>query len=338
MKKNIVAIGHGYWGKNIVRNLHALGVLYGVCEVNETARQQVAQLYPDIRIFESPEQVLFLPEVEAVAISTPAETHAQLSIQAMKAGKDVFVEKPLALTYQDGHEMIKASMKYHRILMVGHLLEYHPAFLALTDLVRSGELGKLQYIYSNRLNLGKFRKEENILWSFAPHDIAVVLRLAGEEPIEVMATGGAYLQPNIADTTVTNLLFDNGVRAHIFVSWLHPYKEQRLVVIGSKKMAVFDDREPEGQKLKCFDQGADMVNNQWVPRQGEGLPVAYPNAEPLRAELSHFVECVNEHKQPVTDGYNGLRVLKVLQAAQQSLQTGGTRVPLFQAVQQVAAL
>lgn len=338
LKKNIVAIGHGYWGKNIVRNLHALGVLHGVCEVNEDSRNQVAKLYPDVKLFADSSQILAIPEVEAVAISTPAETHAKVAIQAMQAGKDAFVEKPLALTYQDGQEMLRIAKNNNCILMVGHLLEYHPAFLALTDLVKSGELGKLQYIYSNRLNLGKFRKEENILWSFAPHDIAVVLRLAGEEPIEVMATGGAYLQPNIADTTVTNLLFDNGVRAHIFVSWLHPYKEQRLVVIGSKKMAVFDDREPEGQKLKSFDQGADLVNNQWVPRQGEGVPLPYPNAEPLRAELSHFVECVNERRQPVTDGHNGLRVLKVLQAAQQSLQTGGTRVPLFQAVQQIAAL
>ena len=283
-------------------------------------------------------EILADKSIDAVCISTPDHWHAYMAIEACKAGKDVFVEKPLALTYQDGQEMLKAAMKHDRILMVGHLLEYHPAFLALTDLLRSGELGRLQYIYSNRLNLGKFRKEENILWSFAPHDITVVLRLVGEEPIEVMATGGAYLHANIADTTITNLLFDNGVRAHIFVSWLHPYKEQRLVVIGSKKMAVFDDREPEGQKLMLFDKGADLVNNQWVPRQGEGVPVLYPNAEPLRAELIHFVECVNEHKQPVTDVHNGLRVLKVLQAAQQSLQTGGTRVPLFQAMQQVAAL
>lgn len=337
-KTNVVLLGHGYWGKNIARNLNDLGALYGVYEVDERERARVSELYPNVKLYDSSDAVFSDSAVAAVAISTPAETHARLSVDAMDAGKDVYVEKPLALNYADGRRMVAAAENHDRILMVGHLLEYHPAIIALTDLIRSGEIGKLQYIYSNRLNLGKFRREENILWSFAPHDIAVILRLVGEEPIEVLATGGSYLQPNVADTTVTNLLFDNGIRAHIFVSWLHPYKEQRLVVIGSKKMAVFDDRAEPGHKLVVYDQGADWVENRPVPRSGEGTPIPFANAEPLREELKHFIHCVGTRERPVTDGYNGLRVLHVLQAAQQSLQTGGTRVPLYQSIHSVAVL
>jgi predicted dehydrogenase len=337
-RASVVLVGHGYWGKNIARNLNDLGSLYGVYEINKTERAQIKELYPDVKLFDTFEEVLIDEDVAGVALSTPAETHAQLSIKAMRAGKDVYVEKPLALNYIDGLQMIDAAERFNRVLMVGHLLEYHPGVIALTDLVRSGEMGKLQYIYSNRLNLGKFRREENILWSFAPHDIAIILRLVGEVPIEVLAAGGTYLQPNIADTTVTNLLFDNGVRAHIFVSWLHPYKEQRLVVIGSNKMAVFDDRAEPGQKLVLYDQGADWVDNLPVPRISRGTPVIYPAAEPLREEMRHFIECVVNRCVPVTDGHNGLRVLQVLQAAQQSLQTGGSRVPLFQPVRSVAVL
>jgi predicted dehydrogenase len=222
--------------------------------------------------------------------------------------------------------------------MVGHLMEYHPAVTVLDRLAKSGELGRIEYIYSNRLNLGRFRREENILWSFAPHDISVVLRLVGEDPIEVISTGGAYLQPNVADITITDLLFDNGVRSHIFVSWLHPYKEQRLVVVGSRRMAKFEDSAPNGVKLLLYDKGADWVGNVPIPRQGDGEPVAYPDTEPLRAELQHFIDCIDTRREPLTDGASGLRVLSVLQAAQHSLQMGGSRVPLYQARQVVAAL
>lgn len=338
MEKNIVAIGHGYWGKNIVRNLHQIGVLYGVCEVFEPARKQVEALYPDVKIYADPSEVFADEAVRGVAISTPAVTHAELSIQAMKAGKDVFVEKPLALTLADGYKMAKVAEQTQQILMVGHLLEYHAAVLKLNELIEHGDLGNIEYIYSNRLNLGKFRKEENILWSFAPHDIAVILKLMKQAPLEVIATGGAYLQPNIADTTVTNLLFDNGVRAHIFVSWLHPYKEQKLVVVGSKKMAVFDDTEVQGKKLILVDKGAEWVDNQPIPRQGEGTPIEYEVTEPLKEELTHFAICMETRQTPQTDVYNGIRVLQILQAAQQSMQTGGTKVPLFQTLNPIQYL
>jgi UDP-2-acetamido-3-amino-2,3-dideoxy-glucuronate N-acetyltransferase len=303
-------------------------VLYGVCETSSQAREHVNEKYSGTRLYTCLDDVLADDRVEGVAISTPAETHYDLALQALQAGKDVFVEKPLALTYSRGLRLTQTAEQLGRILMVGHLLEYHPAVQKLSELISAGVLGHIQYIYSNRLNLGRFRREENILWSFAPHDISVILRLVDEDPIEVMAAGGAYLQPNVADITVTNLLFDNGVRAHIFVSWLHPYKEQRLVVVGSEKMAVFNDLAAGEQKLLLYDQGADWVDNRPVPRKGAGTPVIFDAVEPLREELAHFIHCITKRVQPRTDVYNGMRVLKVLHAAQRSLQMGGTRVPL----------
>lgn len=336
---HIALIGHGYWGKNIARNLYQLGALRGVFDLDKKTSQEVRILYPDIHLYQTIDEVLADRAVAGVAISTQARTHAELSMAAIRAGKDVFVEKPLALSYEHGQQVVEYAKQKGRILMVGHLLEYHPAVLRLVELVQSGELGKLLYIYSNRLNLGKFRREENILWSFAPHDIAVILRLVGESPIEVMATAGAYLQPNVADTTLTHLLFDDGLRAHIFVSWLHPRKEQRLVVVGSKKMAVFDDRAAPEDRLVIYDKGADWIDNYPVPRQGESVQMVCERSEPLRVEMSHFITCMETREQPRTDGRSGLRVLHVLQAAQQSLQMGGSRVPLWHALQlQLASL
>jgi predicted dehydrogenase len=207
--------------------------------------------------------------------------------------------------------------------MVGHLLEYHPAILKLHDLIQAGELGKVRYIISNRLNLGKIRTEENALWSFAPHDIAVILRLVGSLPFEIVATGGSYVSPNIADVTVTQLLFDNGVRSHIFVSWLHPFKEQKLVVIGSKKMASFDDVAKE---LVLYDQRVDWKEGQPIPVKGDGVKVAYPANEPLKEECLHFINAMETRSTPLTDGINGLRVLEILHAAQKSLVTNGQPV------------
>lgn len=330
MSRDIVLVGHGYWGKNVARNLHGLEKLYGICELNEETLTMLAERYPEARRYTSFDDVLADVAVKGVAICTPAQTHAMLTIRALEAGKDVFVEKPLALEYEDGERMIEVARAHDCILMVGHLLEYHPAVLALEQLVHDGVLGRIQYIYSNRLNLGKFRREENILWSFAPHDIAVILRLLGQKPIEVIATGGTYLQANIADITVTNLLFDHGVRAHIFVSWLHPYKEQRLVVVGSDKMAVFNDRAAPEEKLILYDNGASWNGSIPVARNGGGKPVPYPfSEEPLRREMAHFVHCMASRQQPTTDGPSGLRVLQVLQAAQRSLGMGGSRVPLM---------
>jgi len=254
-----------------------------------------------------------------------AETHYDLVKQALLAGKDILCEKPLAMTYEQGTELVHLAEHLGRILMVGHVLEYHPGIARLLELVRGGQLGKVRYIYSNRVSLGKVRREENILWSFAPHDIAIILRLMGAMPFQVTACGGSYLQPNIADVTVTNLLFDNGVRAHIFVSWLHPFKEQRLVVVGSRKMASFDD---VAKRLVLYDQRVDLREGEPIPVKGNGEEVPFADDEPLRLECQAFLSAMETRVPPLTDGRSGLRVLKVLQAAQRSLVMNGEPVAL----------
>ena len=324
VKPYVAVVGCGYWGKNLVRNFNQLGALRMVCDGAEGARQLAVEMAPHAEVVAHVDAVWSAP-VEGVVIATPAETHYALTRQALAAGKDVLVEKPLALTYEQGVELVHLAERQSRILMVGHVLEYHPGIGRLLELVRSGELGKVRYIYSNRLSLGKVRREENILWSFAPHDIAIILRLMGELPFQVTACGGSYVQPNIADVTVTNLLFDNGVRAHIYVSWLHPFKEQRLVVIGARKMASFDD---VAKKLVLYDQHVDVHDGEPVPVKGDGQEIPYPSDEPLRLECQAFLEAMTTRRPPLTDGASGLRVLKVLQAAQRSLVTNGEPVSL----------
>lgn len=333
--KCVAIVGCGQWGQNLVRNFQALGVLTHVCDVDLGRLESLRHSYPELAVCNDYQQLLKSDEIDAVIIASPAEQHARMAEAALLADKDVFVEKPLALRYRDGERLVQLAERGGKILMVGHLLEYHPAILKLKQIIDEGTLGRIQYIYSNRLNLGRVRQEENILWSFAPHDIAVILRLIGEMPLQVTAAGGAYLQPNIADVTVTNLLFDNGVRAHIFVSWLHPYKEHRLVVIGSKKMAVFNDVEAQ-DKLLLYDQGIDWINGELAPRKSAGTRVDFDPDEPLRSECQHFIECLENRRRPRTDGWSGLNVLSVLQACQHSLQTNGALVqfpaPQFEVV------
>jgi predicted dehydrogenase len=323
----IAVIGAGYWGVNHVRNYSELGALGMVCDTNETSLARVAQRFSGIRIESDFAGALSDAGIRGVVIATPAETHYQIAAAAIEAGKDVLVEKPLALDVEEGERLVRLARERGVILMVGHLLEYHPAVLRLKQLIDSGELGDLRYIYSNRLNLGKIRREENILWSFAPHDIALILRLVGGWPQRVAATGGAYLQPEIADVTVTNIEFATGVRAHIFVSWLHPYKEQRLVVVGSKRMAVFDDVRAEG-KLMVYDQRVDFVDGEPITRKHEGVAEQIETAEPLRRQCVEFLECIQTRRHPLTDGESGLRVLRVLDAAERSLASGGNPIEL----------
>ena len=326
---NIAVVGCGYWGKNIVRNMHALGHLTHVCECSPSGQQVAGELAPGVRVTADVDEVLADPSIAGVMIATPAATHFEQVCRALDAGKHVFVEKPLALAADEGRRLVELAHRRRRILMVGHLLEYHPAVVRLNELVRDGVLGRIQYVYSNRLNLGKIRREENILWSFAPHDVAVIIRLVGQMPFEIVATGGSYVQPNVADVTVSNLLFDNGVRAHIFVSWLHPYKEQRLVVVGSEKMAVFNDTDPT-DKLVLFHRKVDWIEGQPVPIKGEPEPVPVDSDEPLRLECEHFVDRIADRRPPLTDGASGLRVLLILQAAQRSMIMQGepVRLPL----------
>jgi len=251
-----------------------------------------------------------------------------LAKEALLAGKDIFVEKPLALKVEEGRELVNLAEAKNKILMVGHLLEYHPAVEKLKELADGGELGKIQYIYSNRLNLGRFRSEENILWSFAPHDISVILFLLGEEmPHRVSAHGGYYVRNGVADVTVTTMEFKSEVKSHIFVSWLHPYKEQKLVVIGSRKMAEFNDAKPT-EKLRLFDHEIVWIERRPVPRQRDPIVVEVSDEEPLRVECGEFVECIRSRKKPRVDGYKGLQVLKILSHCQSSLEKNGGVIPI----------
>ena len=321
-------VGCGYWGKNLCRNFHALGALNSVVDASENGQTTARSIAPDTQIADSLEDVLRNYQIQGVALATPAETHAELAIQAMEAGKDVFVEKPMALTFEDAEKMKKVAEETGRILMVGHLLEYHPAVLKLRELITSGELGKINYIYSNRLNFGKVRTEENALWSFAPHDVAVILRLMGQAPAEVSSCGGSYLTNGIADTTLSNLRFENESRAHIFVSWLHPFKEQRLVVVGDKKMAIFNDVAPFGEKLQLYPQNVEFDGPMPILKKEDAEFVEHANTEPLREECNHFLECIQSRKQPLTNAQSGIEVLKVLYACQQSIQQNGVPVTL----------
>jgi predicted dehydrogenase len=322
--RSVAVVGCGYWGKNLVRNFRDCGVLGMISDVDARGRKTATQLAPDIPVVDNFQEVLS-SDLSGVVIATPAATHFDLARCALEAGKDVLVEKPLALTYEQGAELVKLAEERRRVLMVGHVLEYHPAIARLVKLVEAGELGKIHYISSNRLNLGKVRREENILWSFAPHDIAVILRLIGSMPFQVTAHGGGYVQPNIADVTFTHLLFDNGIRAHIYVSWLHPFKEQRLVVVGSKKMASFDD---VSKQLVLYDQRVEVKEGEPVPIKGEGEEVSFSNDEPLQLECRAFLEAILTREPPLTDGRSGQRVLWVLQAAQRSLVMNGEPITL----------
>ena len=322
----VAVIGGGYWGKNLIRNFFELGALKVICDSDLSLLNGYREKYPEVARTQSYAQVLKNPEIQGVVIAVPAERHFDLAREALVSGKDVFVEKPLSLKVEQGEKLVELARENKQVLMVGHILAYHPAVLKLKELIDQGELGRIQYIYSNRLNLGKIRTEENILWSFAPHDISTILMLLKEMPVEITASGGNYLHASIADVTVTSFRFPTGVRAHIFVSWLHPYKEQKLVVVGEKKMAVFDDTAKD--KLTIYPHGVDWVERSPVPRKGEPQVAPITSEEPLRQECQHFLDCIKQRATPRTDGEEGLRVLKVLSACSRSLLDQGRLVEL----------
>ena len=320
----VACIGGGAWGTNLIRNFSALGALHAICDSDPETLKRSAKAYPHAAVSDSFTVLLKDPALEAVVIATPAGRHAVMVKQALEAGKDVFVEKPLALTLSEGREVVEMAERASRILMVGHVLQYHPAVRALNELIARGELGKVQYVYSTRLNIGKFRREENILWSFAPHDISTILLLVGQMPSTVQASGGTYLQPGIPDVTITALAFPNGVKGHVFVSWLHPFKEQKLVVVGDKKMAVLDDLSKE--KLVLYPHRVDWIDRAPVARKADAEVVPVQAEEPLAIECRHFLDCVERRARPQTDGREALRVLEVLDASQVSLDREGAAV------------
>ena len=306
METGVAVVGCGFWGRNLVRNFSELGSLAWICDEDADSLAEQTALHPDAKPSADFTEVL-ASDVGVVVLATPAATHYEMATSALAAGKDVYVEKPMALRYRDGLQLVEAAEAAGRILMVGHVLEYHPAFEKLKAMVSNGDLGELRYVYSNRLDLGRVRREENILWSFAPHDISAITTLLSREPETVATSGGSFLQEGIADVTLTSMSFSGGVRAHVFVSWLHPFKEQRLVAVGAKRMAVFSDTEPF-EKLKVYD--IDWSDDE--PTQLSEAVVEISSEEPLRRECEHLLACVRDRARPRTDGQNGLTVLRVL--------------------------
>lgn len=334
VKKNIAVIGCGYWGKNLVRNFYELGSLHTICDSSKQKLDELSEEYKDVRIMQNFDDVLADKNIKAVAIASPAVTHYEFTKKALLAGKDVFVEKPLALRASEGAELVKLAEEKSRILMVGHILHYHPAVHALKNIVSKGTLGRIRYIYSNRLSFGKIRREENILWSFAPHDISMILGLLAEEPTEVSAKGSNYLHPHIADVTMSQMKFASGINAHIFVSWLHPFKEQKLIVVGEDHMAVFDDTAPWESKIVIYPHEVVWTNGIPEAKKAEGKPVPLEKDEPLKAECRHFIDCVANRTKPITDGNEGVRGLRVLNALQESLDQNGKTILLSKATNQ----
>ena len=318
---SIAVIGSGYWGKNLVRNFHQLGVLKTICGRTQATCDSMAASYPEATVTDDMESIFSDSTIQAIVIAAPAALHFEMTRKALLADKHVFVEKPLALTYGDGRKLVELAREKQKTLFVGHILNYHAAVVRLKEMIKDGKIGRLQYIYSRRLSLGKIRREENILWSFAPHDISIILSLTGEEPCYVDSVGHNFLHARIADVTMTNLKFPSGIGAHIFVSWLNPFKEQRLVAIGANGMMVFDDTQPVEKKLTHHPHQINWKNGMPVPEKAEGIPVDLSDIweEPLRVECRAFLDCIANNTVPLTSGEEGLRVLKILEACQLSI-------------------
>jgi len=328
-------IGCGDWGKNLLRSFASLPgcVLLACCDINPKQTEKLCSGYPDIKFTQDDKEIIENPNLDAVIISTPPASHFKLSKAAILADKDVFVEKPLVLDVAEGKELVRLAEEKKKVLMVGHIMEYHSATLKLKEYIKNGELGKIHYLYATRVNLGKVRDIENALWSFAPHDISIILFLLEKDPISVTATGECYLQKGIEDVAFMTLHFDDGVMAHVHVSWLDPHKDRKITVVGNKKMAVFDDTQPS-EKIWIFDKGVDTKQDyntygEYLSlRVGDILIPKIESTEPLKVECQHFIDCVQNRKTPRSDGRDGLRVLKVLDAAQKSLKMGGTPVKM----------
>ena len=325
MSTRIGVVGLGYWGPNLARNFDRLpgAELRWICDQSQEARERFAPAFREARVAGDVDELLGDPDLDAVVIATHVPSHAPLAMRALAAGKHVFVEKPLAYSVAEAEQVVAAAREAGRVLMVGHLLEYHPGVEKLKEIAGSGELGDVHYLYSNRLNLGKLRPDENALWSLGAHDVSVLLHLAdGEEPSECEARGESYMQPGIEDVVFCYLRFPSGLAAHLHLSWLDPHKERRFTVVGSKKMATFDDMAIE-QKVTVYDKGFDQKfesYGEYVTRSGDIWSPRISNEEPLRIECRHFLERIADGGEPRSGGESGLRVVRVLEALQRSLE------------------
>jgi predicted dehydrogenase len=336
MTVRVAIIGCGNWGINHVRSARRLknATLSVVCDASEDARARALETAPLARGVASPEEVWKDPEIDAVIIASPAPSHASLAGEALSAGKHVLVEKPFVLDPADGERLVQQADETGRTLMVGHLLRYHPYFVRLENLAKTGDLGKLHYVYSERVNLGVVRADENAFWSLAPHDVSMMCALMDDEPVEVACTGQSFLRPGVEDVVFATIKFANGTIGHVHVSWLDPHKHRKLTVVGSKKMAVFDDMEPN-EKLRIYDKGVTTKEDERVSfddfltlRNGDISIPSIRMAEPLNAEQQHFIDCIRARKTPTTDGREALRVMRIMLGATESLKNGGRPVAL----------
>jgi len=326
----IGVVGLGYWGPNLARNFAALPgtELRWCCDASDQARARAAPQFPAARMTSRLDDLLEDQELDAIAIATPVPTHAELAVRVLQAGKHCFVEKPLAQSVRDAERAVAAAQAAGRNLMVGHLLEYHPGVGKLRQLADGGELGEIFYIYGNRLNLGKLRADENALWSLGAHDVSVVMHLAGgEEPAEVLARGESYVRPGVEDVVFCYLRFPSGLTAHLHLSWLDPHKERRFTIVGSRRMATFDDMALEG-KVTIYDKGFDEDAHgygEYITRSGDIFSPRIANTEPLRIECEEFIASIVERRPSRSDGASGLRVVRVLEGLQASLDASARR-------------
>jgi predicted dehydrogenase len=323
-RTTVGVVGLGYWGPNLARNFAALpgSELAWLCDARPDVRDRFATAFPTARHTERLDDLLSDDGLDAIVLATPVPTHAELAVRVVEAGKHCFVEKPLAQSVADAERAVAAAARADRILMVGHLLQYHPGIVRLKQLVDDGELGDIRYIYGNRLNLGQLRADENALWSLGAHDVSVLLHLAGEEPSELAARGECYMNPDVEDVVFAFMRFPSGLAAHLHLSWLDPHKERRFTVVGATRMATFDDMAVE-RKLTVYDKGFDentSTYGEYITRSGDIWSPNFSNAEPLRLECEHFLEAIQAGGPPLSDGESGLRVVRVLEGLQQDLQ------------------
>jgi len=316
-------VGLGHWGPNLARNFDAMtgAALRWCCDGSEVARERFASQFRGARFTADIDDLLSDPGLDAIVLATPVPTHAELAVRVLEAGKHCFVEKPLAQSVADAELAVEAQRRSGRVLMVGHLLQFHPGLSQLKEIADSGELGDLRYIYGNRLNLGKLRADENALWSLGAHDVSVVLHLTGEEPYEMHARGESYMRDGIEDVVFGFMRFHSGLAAHLHLSWLDPHKERRFTVVGSKRMATFDDMDPE-RKVTVYDKGFDESSRsygEYITRSGDIWSPRVSNTEPLRLECEHFLDCVRTGREPIAGGRSGLAVVRVLEGLQRSL-------------------
>lgn len=311
MKPRIAVLGCGYWGSNHIRTLKALGALYAVSDANKARAEGFASEQDCLAI--EPDQLFGRDDIDAIVMALPPQYHADLSVRAAESGKDLLVEKPIALTVPDAERAVQAAKDNGRVFMVGHVLRFHPAFETLKGLIDKGELGEVRYIHSHRLGLGKFHTENDALWDLAPHDLSMILAITGTEPIEVRGEGAALLD-NLSDFAHLHMRFPNGLRSHLFTSRLNPYRERRLTVVGTKAMAVFDDVEPWERKLAVYRHAVWQDSGQWAFTTNEPSYVAVAQGMPLTRELEHFIHCIETRAEPRTSGEEAIRVLRILTA------------------------